>query len=206
MGQKVHPIGFRLGVSAEPSSRWYGAGKDFAKFLKEDELIRQFLAKRLKGASVARVEITRQSKKVVVLVYSARPGVVIGKKGNDTESLKAQLLKIVPGSIVELKIVELKNPECNATLIGQSIADQLEKRIPFRRAMKKAIEAAKMGVLGIKVQVSGRLNGTDIARTEWYREGSVPLHTLRSNIDFSIVEAKTTYGLLGVKVWICHKQ
>ena len=202
MGQKIHPTGFRLSVTRNWSSRWFAATKDFAKMLKEDIEVRDFLRKRLSHASVGRVVIERPAKNARVTVYSARPGVVIGKKGEDIETLKAELQKKM-GVPVHVNIEEIRKPEVDAQLIADSIAQQLEKRIMFRRAMKRAMQnAMRLGAQGIKIMSSGRLNGAEIARTEWYREGRVPLHTLRAEIDYGTSEAKTTYGVIGIKVWV----
>jgi small subunit ribosomal protein S3 len=202
MGQKIHPTGFRLAVTRNWSSRWYAPSKDFAQMLKEDLEVRDFLKKRLAHASVGRVVIERPAKNARVTVYSARPGVVIGKKGEDIETLKAELQKKM-GVPVHVNIEEIRKPEIDSQLIADSIAQQLEKRIMFRRAMKRAMQnAMRLGAQGIKIMSAGRLNGAEIARTEWYREGRVPLHTLRADIDYGTSEAKTTYGIIGIKVWV----
>ena len=202
MGQKIHPTGFRLAVTRDWGSRWFANSKDYAGMLHEDLKVRDYLKKRLAHASVGRVVIERPAKNARVTLYSARPGVVIGKKGEDIEALKRDLQKIV-GVPVHVNIEEVRKPELDAKLIADSIAQQLEKRIMFRRAMKRAMQnAMRLGAQGIKIMSSGRLNGAEIARTEWYREGRVPLHTLRANIDFGKFEAKTTFGRIGVKVWI----
>lgn len=204
MGQKIHPTGFRLAVTRDWGSRWYAPSGDFAKMLHEDLKVRQFLKKRLKNASIGRVIIERPAKNARVTLYSARPGVVIGKKGEDIEKLKGELQKIV-GVPVHVNIEEVRKPEIDAKLIADNIAQQLEKRIMFRRAMKRAMQnAMRLGAQGIKIMSSGRLNGAEIARTEWYREGRVPLHTLRANIDYGVSEALTTYGIIGIKVWVYH--
>jgi small subunit ribosomal protein S3 len=201
MGQKVNPIGLRLGINRTWDSRWF-AGSDYAKLLHEDFKLRETLMKRLKGAGVSRVVIERPAKKPRVTIHAARPGVVIGKKGADIEVLRKDLQKMA-GAEVALNIVEIRKPEIDATLVAESIAQQLERRIMFRRAMKRAVQnAMRIGAEGIKVHIAGRLNGAEIARSEWYREGRVPLHTLRADIDYGFAEAKTTYGVLGVKVWI----
>lgn len=202
MGQKIHPTGFRLAVTRDWSSRWYAANRNFPGMLLEDIKVREYLKQKLSHAAVARVVIERPAKNARITVYSARPGVVIGKKGEDIESLKGQLQKIlrVP---VHVNIEEVRKPELDAQLIADSIAQQLQKRIMFRRAMKRAItNAMRLGAQGIKIMSAGRLNGIEIARTEWYREGRVPLHTLRANIDYGVSEAKTTYGVIGIKVWV----
>lgn len=202
MGQKIHPIGFRLAVTRNWTSRWYAGTKTFAKMLQEDIEVRDFLKKKLAHASVGRVVIERPAKNARVTVYSARPGVVIGKKGEDIESLKLALQSRM-GVPVHVNIEEIRKPEVDAQLIADSIAQQLEKRIMFRRAMKRAMQnAMRLGAQGIKIMSSGRLNGAEIARREWYREGRVPLHTLRADIDYGTSEAKTTYGIIGIKVWV----
>ena len=202
MGQKIHPTGFRLAVTRNWSSRWYASNKDFAGMLAEDIKVREYLKKKLKNASVSRVLIERPAKNARITIYSARPGVVIGKKGEDIENLKRELGKQL-GVPVAVNIEEVRKPEIDAQLIADSITQQLEKRIMFRRAMKRAMQnAMRLGALGIKIMSSGRLNGIEIARCEWYREGRVPLHTLRADIDYGTSEAKTTYGVIGVKVWV----
>jgi small subunit ribosomal protein S3 len=202
MGQKIHPTGFRLAVTRDWTSRWYASSQDFSKMLQEDLKVRDYLKKRLSHASVARVVIERPAKNARITLYSARPGVVIGKKGEDIEALKRDLQQIV-GVPVHVNIEEVRKPEIDAKLIADSIAQQLEKRIMFRRAMKRAMQnAMRLGAQGIKIMSAGRLNGAEIARTEWYREGRVPLHTLRANIDYGVSEAKTTYGIIGIKVWV----
>jgi small subunit ribosomal protein S3 len=202
MGQKIHPIGFRLAVTRNWSSRWYANSKNFPLMLNEDIKVREFLKKKLAHASVGRVVIERPAKNARITVYSARPGVVIGKKGEDIEHLKAELQRIM-GVQVHVNIEEIRKPEVDAQLIADSIAQQLEKRIMFRRAMKRAMQnAVRLGAQGIKIMSSGRLNGAEIARREWYREGRVPLHTLRADIDYGTSEAKTTYGIIGIKVWV----
>ena len=202
MGQKIHPTGFRLAVSRNWASRWYAGNKDFAGKLAEDLQVREFLKKRLKNASVGRVLIERPAKNARITIYSARPGVVIGKKGEDIERLKVELTKML-GVPVHVNIEEIGKPEVDAQLIADSITQQLEKRIMFRRAMKRAMQnAMRLGAQGIKIMSAGRLNGAEIARTEWYREGRVPLHTLRADVDYGTSEAQTTYGIIGVKVWV----
>ncbi|GAC1355188.1 MAG: hypothetical protein NVSMB34_08210 [Variovorax sp.] len=202
MGQKIHPTGFRLAVSRNWSSRWYASNKDFAGMLAEDIKVREYLKKKLKNASVSRVLIERPAKNARITIYSARPGVVIGKKGEDIENLKRELGRQL-GVPVAVNIEEVRKPEVDAQLIADSITQQLEKRIMFRRAMKRAMQnAMRLGAQGIKIMSAGRLNGIEIARTEWYREGRVPLHTLRADIDYGTSEAKTTYGVIGVKVWV----
>jgi small subunit ribosomal protein S3 len=202
MGQKIHPTGFRLSVNHGWSSRWYANTKDYARMLSEDISVRSYLQRKLSHASVGRVIIERPAKNARITVFSARPGVVIGKKGEDIESLKRDLQKIL-GVPVHVNIEEIRKPEVDAQLIADSIAQQLEKRIMFRRAMKRAMQnAMRLGAQGIKIMSSGRLNGAEIARREWYREGRVPLHTLRADIDYGTSEAKTTYGIIGIKVWV----
>ena len=202
MGQKIHPTGFRLAVTRNWSSRWFADDKAFGSMLAEDIRVREYLKKKLKSASVGRVIIERPAKNARITVYSARPGVVIGKRGEDIESLKADLQRLM-GVPVHVNIEEIRKPETDAQLIADSISQQLEKRIMFRRAMKRAMQnAMRLGAQGIKIMSAGRLNGIEIARTEWYREGRVPLHTLRADIDYATSEAKTTYGIIGVKVWV----
>lgn len=202
MGQKIHPIGFRLAVTRNWSSRWYANSKNFPAMLQGDIDVREYLKKKLAHASVGRVVIERPAKNARVTIYSARLGVVIGKKGEDIESLKAELQRRM-GVPVHVNIEEIRKPEIDAQLIADSIAQQLEKRIMFRRAMKRAMQnAMRLGAQGIKIMSSGRLNGAEIARTEWYREGRVPLHTLRADIDYATSEAMTTYGIIGIKVWV----
>jgi small subunit ribosomal protein S3 len=203
MGQKIHPIGFRLAVNKNWGSRWYANSKNFGAMLNEDLKVRDYLKKKLAHASVGRVVIERPAKDARITIYSARPGVVIGKKGEDIEVLKAELRKMLGVQMVHVNIEEIRKPEIDAQLIADSIAQQLEKRIMFRRAMKRAMQnAMRLGAQGIKIASSGRLNGIEIARNEWYREGRVPLHTLRADIDYGFGEAKTTYGVIGIKVWV----
>jgi len=202
MGQKINPTGFRLAVTRNWGSRWFATGPAFPKMLQEDLKVREFLRKKLRSASVGRILIERPAKNARITIYSARPGVVIGKKGEDIESLKATLQKML-GVPVHVNIEEIRKPELDAQLIADSITQQLEKRIMFRRAMKRAMQnAMRLGAQGIKIMSAGRLNGIEIARTEWYREGRVPLHTLRADIDYGFSEAKTTYGVIGCKVWV----
>jgi small subunit ribosomal protein S3 len=203
MGQKIHPIGFRLSVNKNWSSRWYANSRNFAAMLNEDLKVRSYLKKRLAHASVGKVVIERPAKDARITIHSARPGVVIGKKGEDIEMLKADLRKLLGVQMVHVNIEEIRKPEVDAQLISDSIAQQLEKRIMFRRAMKRAMQnAMRLGAQGIKIMSAGRLNGVEIARTEWYREGRVPLHTLRADIDYGFSEAKTTYGVIGIKCWV----
>ena len=204
MGQKVHPTGFRLGTTEEWRSRWY-ADKDYAEKLGNDLDIRAFLEKRLARAALSRVDIERAGDKVKVIIYTARPGIVIGKKGAEIDALRTELERIakVGRGQISVDVIEIKRPELDARLVAQSIAEQLEGRIAFRRAMRKAVQSArKVGALGIRIQCSGRLNGAEMGRREWYREGRVPLHTLRAKIDFGEATARTTMGACGVKVWI----
>ncbi len=203
MGQKVNPVGFRLGITRTWDSRWY-AKKDYSRLLHEDIRLREYLEGKLQGAGIARIEIERAANKVKINVHTARPGIVIGKKGAGVESLKSDVQRLSKNEVF-LNIIEVKKPEANATLIADNVASQLEKRVPFRRAMKKCMTSAfKQGIKGIKIRVSGRLGGAEIARTEWYSEDSVPLHTLRANIDYGTAEAQTTYGVIGVKAWVYH--
>ncbi len=202
MGQKVNPIGMRLQVNRTWDSRWYADTKDYGDLLLEDLRMREFIKKECAQAGVARVIIERPHKKCRVTIHTARPGVIIGKKGADIEVLRKKLAAMTTSEL-HLNIVEVRKPELDAQLVGESIAQQLERRVSFRRAMKRAVQnAMRMGALGIRVNVSGRLGGAEIARTEWYREGRVPLHTLRADIDYSNVEAMTPYGIIGIKVWI----
>ena len=202
MGQKIHPTGFRLAVTRAWQSRWFATKANFATMLAEDLKVRDYLKAKLKGAAVSRILIERPAKNARITIFSARPGVVIGKKGEDIENLKAELGRRL-GVPVAVNIEEIRKPEVDAQLIADSITQQLEKRIMFRRAMKRAMQnAMRLGAQGIKIMSSGRLNGIEIARCEWYREGRVPLHTLRADIDYGFSEAKTTYGVIGVKVWV----
>jgi len=202
MGQKIHPTGFRLAVTRNWGSRWYAGNSNFATMLNEDLDVRAYLKKKLKNASVGRIVIERPAKNARITIFSSRPGVVIGKKGEDIEVLKSDLTKLM-GVPVHVNIEEIRKPEVDAQLIADSIAQQLEKRIMFRRAMKRAMQnAMRLGAQGIKIMSSGRLNGIEIARKEWYREGRVPLHTLRADIDYGFGEAETTYGIIGIKVWV----
>mgnify|MGYP003477582137 FL=1 len=205
MGQKVNPIGIRLGITRDWSSRGYADQRTFPHYIAMDYKIREFLKKKLKEASVSKILIERPARKAHITIHTARPGVVIGKKGEDIESLRtqvAQLLKM-PVNDVRINIAEIRKPELDAKLVAEGIAQQLERRVMFRRAMKRSVQnTMRLGALGIKVQVAGRLNGGEIARTEWTREGRVPLHTFRADIDYALAEAMTTYGVIGVKVWI----
>ena len=202
MGQKINPIGYRLGVTKNWSSKWYANSKNFSVFLQNDIKVREFLNKKLANAAVSKIVIERPAKNAKITIYSARPGIVIGKKGEDIETLRSSLQNLM-GIPVQLNIEEIRKPEVDASLIAQSIAQQLEKRVMFRRAMKRAMQnAMRLGAQGIKIMSSGRLNGIEIARSEWYREGRVPLHTLRADIDYGVARAQTTYGIIGIKVWI----
>lgn len=201
MGQKVNPITLRVGINRAPDSRWF-AKKDFPKFLSEDYKIREFLEGKLSQAGLSRTIIERSANRVFITLHTSRPGVIIGKKGADIEVLRSKISKLTDGD-VSLNIVEVRKPEVDAKLVAENVTKQLEKRIAFRRAMKRAVQGAlRMGAKGIKISCSGRLGGAEIARTEWYREGRVPLHTLRADIDYGTAEALTTYGIIGVKVWI----
>lgn len=202
MGQKVNPIGLRLGVNKTWDSRWYANDADFANKLHEDLKIRKHIKKRLASAGVSKVVIERPTKKAYISIHTARPGIVIGKKGGDIEKIKQELGKITKDE-VHLNIVEVRKPEIDSTLIAEGIAQQLERRVAFRRAMKRAVQSAlRLGALGIRINVSGRLGGAEIARMEWYREGRVPLHTLRADVDYGTAEAHTTFGVIGIKVWV----
>ncbi len=205
MGQKVHPTGFRLGISTDWTSKWYANTSDFADFLAEDLKIRDFLRKKLSQAGVSRIAISRPAKAISVTIHSARPGIIIGKKGEDIEKLRIEVASLVSVHLnnVKINIEEIRKPELDAQLVAEGIASQLERRVMFRRAMRRSVTSAmRIGAEGIKINVSGRLNGAEIARNEWYREGRVPLHTLRANVDYGFAEALTTYGILGIKVWI----
>lgn len=203
MGQKINPTGFRLAVTRNWASRWFATGKDFARMVAEDHKVRAFLKKKLTGAAVSRVTIERTAKNAKITIATARPGVVIGKKGEDIELLRQQIGKMLGLGEVKIDIEEVRKPEIDSQIIADSIAAQLEKRVMFRRAMKRAMQnAMRLGAQGIKIMSSGRLNGIEIARTEWYREGRVPLHTLRADIDYATSTAQTTYGVIGIKVWV----
>ena len=205
MGQKVHPTGFRLGIATDWTSKWYAEGKDYAQFLNSDLEIRDYLKKKLSQASVSRIQIDRPARAAFVVIHTARPGIVIGKKGEDVEALRQEIAQRMDLNInnVKINIEEIRKPEIDAQLVSESVAQQLERRIMFRRAMKRAVSnAMRLGALGVKINVAGRLNGAEIARSEWYREGRVPLHTLRADIDYGFAEAKTTYGIIGIKTWI----
>ena len=202
MGQKVHPTGIRLGIASDWNSKWYADSKQFPDFLEIDLKVREFLRKKLAHASVSRIQIERPARTAHITIHTARPGVVIGKKGEDIEALRKAVSEMM-GIPVHINIEEIRKPELDAQLVAESVAQQLERRIMFRRAMKRAVtNAMRLGAQGIKICVSGRLNGAEIARSEWYREGRVPLHTLRADIDYGLAEAVTTYGVIGIKVWI----
>jgi small subunit ribosomal protein S3 len=205
MGQKVNPIGIRLGITRDWTSKWYASTRNFPAHVYTDHVVREYLRKRLAEASISRIQIERAARKVNITIHTARPGIVIGKKGEDIEKLRGQVAKMMkmPVTDVRINIAEIRKPELDALLVAEGIAQQLERRVMFRRAMKRAVtNTMRIGALGIKVRVSGRLNGAEIARTEWYREGRIPLHTFRADIDYGLAEAKTTYGVIGVKVWI----
>jgi small subunit ribosomal protein S3 len=202
MGQKVHPNGIRLGIVKEHTSKWYADSKNYANLLNTDLEVRDFLKKKLYQASVSRIQIDRPAKNAHITIHTARPGLVIGKKGEDIDALRSEVSRRM-GIPVHLSVEEVRKPELDAQLVAESITQQLERRIMFRRAMKRAVQnAMRLGAGGIKVNIGGRLNGAEIARSEWYREGRVPLHTLRADIDYGFAEANTTYGIIGVKVWI----
>ena len=202
MGQKINPIGFRMGISRDWTAKWYAGTKSYTQNLLSDIALRDYLKVRLKNAALSTIVIERPAQSIKITVHTARPGIVIGKKGEDIEKLRQEMTKIA-GRPVQLAVEEVRQPELDAQLVSENIAQQLEKRIMFRRAMKRAVtNAMRLRALGIKVMVAGRLNGAEIARTEWYREGRVPLHTLRADIDYGFSEAQTTYGKIGVKVWI----
>lgn len=202
MGHKVHPTGIRLGISKDWTSKWYANKRDYANYLVADLKVRALLRKKLAQAGISKIIIQRPAKTATVTIHTARPGVVIGKKGEDIDRLRGELTQMM-GVPVHINVAEVRKPELDAQLVAESIAQQLERRIMFRRAMKRAVgNAMRLGALGIKVNVAGRLNGAEIARSEWYREGRVPLHTLRADVDYGFAEAKTTYGIIGVKCWI----
>ena len=209
MGQKVHPTGIRLGISKGWASKWFTNSSDYSKNVFQDFKIREYLNKKLKDAAVSKIQIERSSENITVAIFSARPGIVIGKKGEGIESLRKEVAKLIDTSInnVLLNINEIKKPELDAKLVASSITQQLERRVLYRRAMKRAVtNTMRLGANGIKVKIAGRLNGAEIARSEWYQEGRVPLHTLKANIDYGVSEAKTTYGIIGVKVWIFQEE
>jgi small subunit ribosomal protein S3 len=203
MGQKVHPTGIRLGIVKDWTSKWYADSKQYPAFLNSDLQVRAFLKKKLSQASVSRIQIERTAGSANITIHTARPGLVIGKKGEDIERLRNDVTKMMGLPAVHINIEEIRKPELDAQLVAESIAQQLERRIMFRRAMKRAVQnTMRIGAEGVRINVGGRLNGAEIARTEWYREGRVPLHTLRADIDYGVAEANTTYGIIGVKVWI----
>lgn len=205
MGQKVNPIGIRLGITREWSSRWFADSRSFPAYLHGDWRVREFLRRKLADASVSRIQIERAARKANITIHTARPGVVIGRKGEDIEKLRAEVARLVGMAVadVRLNIAEIRKPELDARLVAESIAQQIEKRVMFRRAMKRAVtNTMRSGALGVKVRVAGRLNGAEISRSEWTREGRIPLHTFRADIDYGLAEARTTYGVIGVKVWI----
>jgi small subunit ribosomal protein S3 len=202
MGQKVHPTGIRLGIIKDWTSTWYADSKDYADYLHADIKVREYIRKKLSNASVSRIQIERPAGNARVIIHTARPGIVIGKKGEDIERLRMEVSQML-GVPSHVSVEEIRKPELDAYLVAESVAQQIERRIMFRRAMKRAVtNTMRLGALGIKITVSGRLNGAEIARTEWYREGRVPLHTLRADIDYGTAEAQTTYGIIGIKVWI----
>ena len=202
MGQKVNPNGFRLGVSKKQNANWYAKGKDFSNNLIQDLKVRAHLAKKLKNSSISKIELERTAENFVVNIHTARPRIIIGKRGEEIENLKKAIEKIVKGSS-QINIKEVKKPDLDAQILAEGVAQQLEKRVMFRRAMKRTVQSAlRQSAKGVRIEVSGRLNGAEIARTEWYREGRVPLHTLRADIDYGTAEALTTYGIIGVKVWV----
>lgn len=203
MGQKVHPTGIRLGIVKDFTSKWYANSKDYANMLHSDLSVRHYLKQKLKQASVSRIQIERTAGTANITIHTARPGLVIGKKGEDIERLRREVTQMMGLPSIHINIEEIRKPELDAQLVAESVAQQLERRIMFRRAMKRAVQnTMRLGALGVKINVAGRLNGAEIARAEWYREGRVPLHTLRADIDYGFAEAETTYGIIGVKVWI----
>ncbi len=202
MGHKVHPIGLRLGIIKDWTSKWYADSKHYADYLHTDLKVRDYLRKKLSNASVSRIQIERPANNARIIIHTARPGIVIGKKGEDIDRLRKEISAMM-GAPASINVEEIRKPELDAYLVAESVAQQIERRIMFRRAMKRAVtNTMRLGALGMKIIVSGRLNGAEIARTEWYREGRVPLHTLRADIDYGLAEARTTYGIIGVKVWI----
>ncbi|GFO71682.1 small subunit ribosomal protein S3 [Bathymodiolus japonicus methanotrophic gill symbiont] len=202
MGQKVHPTGIRLGIVKDFTSRWYANSKDYPVFLHQDLTVRDYIQKKLAHASVSRIQINRPANNAHITVHTARPGIVIGKKGEDIDLLRKEVSKMM-GIPVQINVEEIRKPELDGKLVAESIAQQLEKRIMYRRAMKRAVtNSMRLGAEGVKINLGGRLNGAEIARSEWYREGRVPLHTLRADIDYGVAEANTTYGIIGIKVWI----
>ncbi len=205
MGQKVNPKGFRVGIYRDWDSQWFARRDNYAKLLREDLMIRQYLEKKLAGAEISSIKIAKAGENIRVDIFSARPGIVIGKQGRDIENLRRELMNLLGRPTVEVSVKEVENPDLDAVIVARSIAEQLEKRASFKKVMKKAATASiKAGARGIKIRCSGRLGGAEIARDEWIRVGSTPLHTLRSDIDYGLIEAHTTYGVIGVKVWICR--
>ena len=207
MGQKVHPIGIRLGISSDWNSTWYADTEDYANYLNDDIKVREYLKKELAHASVSKIHIDRPAKAVVINVHSARPGIVIGKKGEDIERIRRKIAPMLGLNLnnIKINIAEIRKPELDAQLVAESVAQQLERRVMIRRAMKRVLtNTMRLGAQGVKIAVSGRLNGAEIARREWYHDGRVPLHTLRADIDYGTAEAHTTYGVIGIKVWICN--
>ena len=207
MGQKVHPIGIRLGISSDWNSTWYADTEDYTNYLNDDIKVRDYLKKELAHASVSKIHIDRPAKAVVINVHSARPGIVIGKKGEDIERIRRKIAPMLGVNLnnIKINIAEIRKPELDAQLVAESVAQQLERRVMFRRAMKRVLtNTMRLGAQGVKIAVSGRLNGAEIARREWYHDGRVPLHTLRADIDYGTAEAHTTYGVIGIKVWICN--
>jgi|TARA_S200000501_G_C20813958_1_gene739643 small subunit ribosomal protein S3 len=202
MGQKVNPTGFRLGTSKKQNANWYAKGKDFSTNLIQDLKVREYFKKKLKNSSISRIELERSAENFVVSIYTSRPGIIIGKRGEEIDNLKKAVEKIVQRP-TQINIKEVKKPDLDAQILAEGVAQQLEKRVMFRRAMKRTVQSAlRQSAKGVRIEVSGRLNGAEIARTEWYREGRVPLHTLRADIDYATAEALTTYGIIGVKVWV----
>ena len=202
MGQKVNPTGFRLGTSKKQNANWYAKGKDFSTNLIQDLKVREYFKKKLKNSSISRIELERSVENFVVFIYTSRPGIIIGKRGEEIDNLKKAVEKIVQRP-AQINIKEVKKPDLDAQILAEGVAQQLEKRVMFRRAMKRTVQSAlRQSAKGVRIEVSGRLNGAEIARTEWYREGRVPLHTLRADIDYATAEALTTYGIIGVKVWV----
>jgi small subunit ribosomal protein S3 len=202
MGQKVNPIGFRLGTSKKQNANWYAKGKDFSTNLIQDLKVREYFKTKLKNSSISRIELERSPENFIVFIYTSRPGIIIGKRGEEIDNLKKAVEKIVKKPS-QINIKEVKKPDLDAQILAEGVAQQLEKRVMFRRAMKRTVQSAlRQSAKGVRIEVSGRLNGAEIARTEWYREGRVPLHTLRADIDYATAEALTTYGIIGVKVWV----
>jgi small subunit ribosomal protein S3 len=202
MGQKVNPTGFRLGISKKQNANWYAKGKDFSTNLIQDLKVREYFKNKLKNASISKIELERSAENFVVSIYTSRPGIIIGKRGEEIDNLKKAVEKIVKKPS-QINIKEVKKPDLDAQILAEGVAQQLEKRVMFRRAMKRTVQSAlRQSAKGVRIEVSGRLNGAEIARTEWYREGRVPLHTLRADIDYGTAEALTTYGIIGVKVWV----